>query len=62
MLPNPLKTFPFLKHLGIYGYRRGTLFAAGEVLGVAAGKRGEAGTVARIGKWHPDRRREGGLR
>ena len=25
VLPNPLKTFPFLKHLGIYGYRRGTL-------------------------------------
>jgi 3-deoxy-manno-octulosonate cytidylyltransferase (CMP-KDO synthetase) len=25
VLPNPLKDFPFLKHLGIYGYRRGTL-------------------------------------
>ncbi|MGA9449899.1 MAG: 3-deoxy-manno-octulosonate cytidylyltransferase [Verrucomicrobiia bacterium] len=25
VLPNPLAAFPFLKHLGIYGYRRGTL-------------------------------------
>ncbi len=25
VLPNPLSAFPFLKHLGIYGYRRDTL-------------------------------------
>ena len=25
VLPNPLAAFPFLKHLGIYGYRRDTL-------------------------------------
>ena len=57
-----LAAFPFLKHLGIYGYRRGDAVAAGEVPGVTARKRGEAGTVARAGKRHPHRRREGGLR
>ena len=51
-----LAAFPFLKHLGLYGYRRETLLRLVQVPGLAAGAGGEAGAVARPGTRDRDRR------
>ena len=61
-VPEQLAAFPFLKHLGIYGYRRGTLLRLVKFPVSPLETRGEAGAVARAGKRHRHRRRESGLR
>jgi len=57
-----LAAFPFLKHLGIYGYRRETLLRLVKfpVLPLEAAEKLEQ--LRALRKWHRDWRRESQLR